>query len=170
MVQEKNNSEEFTMQMKILWFGAIFFGGWLWGYLFVRQFLFDVIIANPLTDKMLAADKDLVGAGAKKYTGISIGICVFFILLACVIVIAFCPVYLIVGFFLGFVSAAVMVYFRIKITSRDMFDSFCATYYRFIPDDELRTDMYNKKPSQMKLRLHDMGLSSDFIPMFDKAK
>ena len=158
------------MQMKILWFGAIFFGGWLWAYLFVRQFLFNVIIADPLTKKMLAVDKDLIGPGAKKYTGLSTGICVFFVLLACVIVIRFCPVYLIVGFFIGVVSASVMVYMKTKPTSREMFDNFCAAYYRFIPDDELRTDMYNKKPSQMKLRLHDMGLSSDFIPMFDKAK
>ena len=158
------------MQMKILWFGAIFFGGWLWSYLFVRQFLFNILIANPLTNKMLAVNKDLVGPGAKKYTGLSTGVCVFFILLACVIVIRFCPVYLIVGFFIGFVSAAVMVYAKMKPSSRDMFDSFCAAYYRFIPDDELRTAMYNRKPSQMKLRLHDMGLSSDFIPIFDKAK
>ena len=28
--------------------------------------------------------------------------------------------------------------------------------------------MYNKKPSQMKLRLHDMGLSTAFIPEFKK--
>ena len=156
------------MQMKILWFGAIFFGGWLWAYLFVRQFLFNVIVADPLTKKMLAADKGLVGPGAKKYTGLSTGICVFFMLLACVIVIRFCPVYLMVGFFIGVVSASVMVYMKTKPTSREMFDNFCAAYYRFIPDDELRTDMYNKKPSQMKLRLHDMGLSSDFIPVFDK--
>lgn len=158
------------MQMKILWFGAIFFGGWLLAYLFVRQFLFNVIVANPLTNRMLEASKDLIGPGAKKYTSISIGICVFFMLLACAIVIIFCPVYLLVGFFIGVISASVMVYLKMKITSRDMFDSFCASYYRFIPDDELRTAMYNKKPSQMKLRLHDMGLSSDFIPVFDKTK
>ena len=87
-------------------------------------------------------------------------------LLACVIVIRFCPVYLMVGFFIGVVSASVMVYAKMKPTSRDMFDSFCMTYYRFIPDDELRTAMYNKKPSQMKVRLHELGLSSDFIPEF----
>lgn len=149
--------------MKILWFGAIFFGGWLWAYLFVRQFLFNVIIADPLTKKMLETDKELIGPGAKKYTGLSTGICVFFVLLACAIVIIFCPVYLTVGFFIGVVSASVMVYSKTKLTSREMFDIFCATYYRFIPDDELRTAMYNKKPSQMKLRLHDMGLSSDFV-------
>jgi len=51
---------------------------------------------------------------------------------------------------------------------RAMFDTFCAAYYRFVPDDELRTAMYNKKPSQMKLRLHDMELSTAFIPDFKK--
>lgn len=43
-----------------------------------------------------------------------------------------------------------------------MFDSFCAAYYRFVPDDELRTAMYNKKPSQMKKRLHEMRISNRF--------
>ena len=47
-----------------------------------------------------------------------------------------------------------------------MFDAFCATYYQFVPDDELRTAMYNKKPSQMKVRLHAMDARTDFIPVF----
>lgn len=158
------------MQMKIMWFGAIFFGGWLWSYLFVRQFLFNILVANPLTKKMLEASGDLLGDGAKKYTGVSTGICVFFILLSFAVVLWFCPLYLIIGFFIGVASAAVMVYVKTKITNRDMFDNFCAAYYRFVPDDELRTAMYNKKPSQMKIRLHDIGVSSDFIPEFDKAK
>lgn len=158
------------MQMKIMWFGAIFFGGWLWSYLFVRQFLFNIFVANPLTKKMLEASGDLLGDGAKKYTGVSTGICVFFILLSFAVVLCFCPLYLIIGFFIGVASAAVMVYVKTRITNRDMFDNFCAAYYRFVPDDELRTAMYNKKPSQMKIRLHDIGVSSDFIPEFDKAK
>lgn len=158
------------MQMKIMWFGAIFLGGWLWSYLFVRQFLFNILVANPLTKKMLETDGGLVGDGAKKYTGISTGICVFLILLSCAVVLRFCALYLIIGFFIGFFSAAVMVYLKTRPSNRDMFDNFCAAYYRFIPDDELRTAMYNKKPSQMKIRLHDIGVSSDFIPEFDKAK
>ena len=55
---------------------------------------------------------------------------------------------------------------RLSPKNRNMFDSFCAAYYRFVPDDELRTAMYNKKPSQMKKRLHEMRISPDFIPEF----
>lgn len=157
------------MQMKIMWFGAIFFGGWIWSYFFFRQFIFNILVANPLTKKMLDADGNLVGAGAKKYTNISTGVCILFMLIAIFVVLRFCALYLIIGFFIGFISGAIMVWLRTKPTNKNMFDNFCATYYRFIPDDELRTAMFNKKPSQMKSRLRSMGITADIIPEFDKA-
>ena len=47
-----------------------------------------------------------------------------------------------------------------------MFEAFCNTYYRFIPDDELRTAVFNKKPNQIKQRLYNMNLPRDFVPDF----
>ena len=156
------------MEMKIIWFGAVFLVGWIWAYLFVRQFFFNLMVAKPLVKDMKKADGDLIAPGADKYTAISIGICAFFIIIACAVVIIFFKLYLLIAFFIGFVCAGVMVLFKMSPANRSMFDAFCVTYYRFVPDDELRTAMYNKKPSQMKQRLHAMDVSTDFIPAFEK--
>ena len=47
------------MEMKVLFGGAIMLGGWLWFYLFVRQFLFNFMTAYPLIKQMTAADAEL---------------------------------------------------------------------------------------------------------------
>ena len=83
-----------------------------------------------------------------------------------VIVVLLCKTYLMICFFVGALIALCMYIGRLSPKNRNMFDSFCAAYYRFVPDDELRTAMYNKKPSQMKKRLHEMRISTDFIPEF----
>ena len=158
------------MEMKIMWVGAAVLLGWLLSYLFVRQFLFNLLVAKPVINNMRKADKDLIAPGADKYTAVSLGICGFFVVIALVILFAFCSLYIQISFLVGAVIGGVMVAPGMKPENRAMFDSFCLTYFRFVPDDELRTAMYNKKPSQMKLRLHDMGLSTDFIPTFAKEK
>ena len=156
------------MEMKILLVGAIFLGGWLWFYLFLRQFLFNLVIAYPLTKKMRATAEDLITNAANKYTTISVVVCSIFMALVLFLVLRFCPTYLVIGFFVGAGVALLLYAKNLSLKNRDMFDVFCGTYYNFVPDDELRTAMYNKKPSQMKLRLHDMGLPIDFIPDFKK--
>ena len=52
--------------------------------------------------------------------------------------------------------------------NRAMFDTFCNVYCRFVPDDELRTAMYNKKTGPMRARLKELGLEGTFIPEFKK--
>lgn len=156
------------MEMKILWIGAIFLGGWLWFYLFLRQFLFNLIIAYPLTRKMRATKEDLITKAADKYTTTSMVVCSLFIVIVLFVVLRFCKPYMLAGFFAGAVIGLATYAGNLKLSNRAMFDTFCATYYNFVPDDELRTAMYNKKPSQMKLRLHDMELPIDFIPDFKK--
>lgn len=152
--------------MQIMWFGVALAGGWFWFFLFVRQFIFNFTVAYPLVKKMRSSAEDLILAAANKYTGVSVATCSVFMLIVVFVIIRFLKPLMIAAFFIG---AAVGLLTHIKILSpknRQMFDTFCATYYRFVPDDELRTAMYNKKPSQMKLRLHDMGVSTDFIPQF----
>lgn len=156
------------MEMKILLVGAIFLAGWLWFYLFLRQFLFNLVIAYPLTKKMRATAEDLITKAANKYTTTSVVVCSVFMALCLFLVIRFCPLYLKIGFLVGAAMALIVYAKNLTVRNRAMFDTFCGTYYNFVPDDELRTAMYNKKPSQMKLRLHDMGLSIDFIPEFKK--
>ena len=154
------------MEMKVLFGGMIMLGGWLWFYLFVRQFLFDFMTAYPLIKGMLSADSQLISTNANRYTTVSVALCAAVSLIIAAIVVILCKTYLIICFFVGALIAMCMFIGRLSPNNRTMFDSFCAAYYRFVPDDELRTAMYNKKPGQMKKRLHEMKLSTDFIPEF----
>lgn len=153
--------------MKVMWAGAIMFGGWLWFFMFIRQFLFNVMTAYPMIKKMQSADPELIAIGAKRYTTVSVIVSLFFSLVIAVVVVVFCKTYLIVCFFVGAVIAFFCFISQLSYTNRSSFDTFCTAYCRFVPDDELRTAMYNKKPSQMKLRLHTMGLDASFIPKFE---
>ena len=114
------------MAMKIMWAAAIFFGGWLFSYLFVRQLVFNFMSAYPMIKKMRSQDQDLIAPGADKYTNISVIVCIVAILIVCFIVIRFCKLYLIISFFVGLVSALVMFIPRLKITERGTFDLFCS--------------------------------------------
>ena len=156
------------MQMKIMWAAAVFFGGWLWAYFFIRQLLFNILTAYPLIRKMQKADPDLIAVGATRYTNISMVVCSFFVLLFAFVVIRFCPLYLLISFFVGGLIATLMLLSKLSPENRAMFDAFCTTYYRFVPDDELRTAMFNKKPGQIKQRLYNMNLSRDMVPDFKK--
>lgn len=154
--------------MQIMWIGVALMGGWFWFYLFGRQFLFDFIIAYPVVKKMRGTAEDLILAAANKYTTVSVIVCTVFMALSAFLVFRFLKLYFVIAFFAGALIGLLMNFGKLTARDRDMFDTFCATYYRFVPDDELRTAMYNKKPSQMKLRLHDMELSTEFIPDFKK--
>jgi len=154
------------MQMKLIWGAAIFFGGWLWFYLFGRQFMFNTLVAFPLLARLKAASPELIVVGARRYTIVSVAVCLIVSAIVLAVVCVFCPLYMIICFFVGALLALVLLIPRVKTTNRDMFDSFCASYYRFVPDDELRTAMFNKKPGQIKQRLYNMDLPRDFVPDF----
>ncbi len=156
------------METKILFGGVMVAAGWLAYYLFGRQFIFNFATAFPLIRQMNETQEDLIAPGAKRYTTISAVLTGIICALICFVVFRFCPLYLKISFAVGALVCAVMLWNKLTPDNRNMFDSFCTAYYKFVPDDELRTAMYNRKPSQMKLRLHDMGLSTSFIPVFKK--
>ena len=154
--------------MQVLWAGAMLFAGWLFMYLFGRQFLFNFTVAYPLIKKMNTGSSELISPNAKKYTLVSVISTGIITLLGLILILFIKKVYLKISFYAGVIICAAMIFSQVKVTKRNMFEAFCATYYRFIFDDELRTHMYNKKVSGMKIRLHDMGLSTDWIPKFEK--
>ena len=156
------------MAMKIMWAAAIFFGGWLFSYLFVRQLAFNFMTAYPMIKKMRALDKELIAPGADKYTHISVLVCILVILVVTAIVVRFCKLYLIVSFAVGVISAILLFLPHLKVTERATFDLFCSAYSRFVPDDELRTAMFNKKTGPIRARLKEMELTDTFIPEFKK--
>ena len=124
--------------------------------------------AYPLLKQMNALDKELIAVGDKRYTHISTGVSAFFALAAAAAVIAFCALYLKICFFIGGLVALVMFVPTLSYKHKPMFETFCGSYYRFVPDDELRTAIYNKKIPEIKRRLRAMGFSAEFVPQFDK--
>lgn len=156
---------------KILLIGVFMMVGFIFTYYFPRQIWFDFATAFPTLDKMKAAKEDLiVYDNAKKYTYVSVMACLFVTLIAVLLLIIIKPVDIYLGG--GFAAGAVICLFTLigKMTpdNRNMFEAFCGSYFRFVPDDQLRTDMYNKKIPAMKLRCHDMGVSTEWIPDFKK--
>lgn len=158
------------MSMKILGGGALMMLGWLWNYLFIRQVMFNVRVAYPTIKKMNAAQEELIAIGAKRFTTVSLVSCLVVCAIIVAIVLAFCPWYFVLCVFGGALVGFFMYLPLLKSSNREMFDAFCASYYRFVPDDELRTTMYNKKTSQMRIRLRTMGVDDSFIPQFKDKK
>ena len=154
------------MEMKIMLGGAMVLGGFLWSYLFVRQFLFNFMVALPLIKKMNALQPDLIAVGAKRYTWMSNAVVFVVGALLLFLVIRFCPLYLQIAFGVGAVAALLFIIFRMKPSNQAMFDLFSVAYYRFIPDDELRTIIYNKEYKKVKSHLKHMGIKGTFIPDF----
>ena len=154
------------MAMKIMWAAAIFFGGWLFFYLFGRQLVFNFSAAYPTIKKMREQDKELIAPGADKYTNISVLVCVVTIVVVAAIVIRFCPLYLMISCAVGAVSALLMYLPHAKLSDRGTFDLFCSAYSRFVPDVELRTAMFNRKPKEIRKRVREMGLDPAFVPIF----
>lgn len=156
------------MSTKIMLAAAVFFGGWLWFYVFMRQFLFNLITAYPLIRKMQEIDSNLIAIGAKRYTTTSMLVCSFFSIVILFVIFRFCPVYLIISFFVGAALCSVMLIGKLSPSNPAMFSSFCTGYCRFVPDDELRTLMYNKDIHKINKRLRELGYDHSFIPDFKK--
>ena len=156
------------MEMKILLAAAVFLGGWLWSYLFIRQFLFNLITAFPLIKKINSLQEDLIAVGAVRYTVISLITCGVIAAILLFVVIHFFPLYLLISFLAGAVIALVLLLNKLSPSNRPMFDAFCTSYCRFVTDDELRTAMFNKKTGEIRSRLRAMGILDTFVPEFKK--
>lgn len=154
------------MEMKIMLSGAIVLAGFLWSYLFVRQFLFNIMVAFPLIKKMNELQPELIGVGSKRYTHISNIVSVLVGGVILFLILYFCPLYIKLSFAGGALVSLLFVFFRTRPEKKEMFDLFSNAYYRFIPDDELRTIVYNKEYGKVKARLWDMGIHGTFVPEF----
>ena len=151
---------------RIMLYAVVFFFGFLWSYLFLRQFLYNLLIAFPLIKKMNRLQMDLIAPGAFRYTMVSCFVCFFLAAILLFLVIYFMALDLIIFFAIGAVMATILYLIRMRPTNRQMFDLFVDAYYRFIPDDELRTLLYKKEYKKIKPRLKQMGISDTFLPNF----
>lgn len=154
------------METKIMLCAGVFFGGWLWFYLFMRQFLFNLMTAYPMIRKMQEIDPNLIAVGAKRYTNTSIIVCTVFSAIVLFVIFRFCPRYLIISFFVGAVLCMLMLWGKLSPQNKAMFENFCAGYCRFVGDDELRTLMFNKEIKKINRRLREMGYDRSFVPEF----
>ena len=154
------------METKIMLAAAVFFGGWLWFYLFGRQLLFNFRTAYPLIRRMQELDPELIAVGAKRYPSTSVTVCALVSAVLLFVVMYFCPNYLRIAFAVGALICFVMLITKVSPENRAMFDSFCAGYCRFVPDDELRTAMYNKDVKKINRRLREMEYGKTFVPEF----
>ena len=157
-----------SVPLKIMLGAFILLVGWLWYYLFFRQFIYNFTTAFPLIKKMRASDEDLISQNAIRYTVISVCASLAICVVIAAIVTFLCRkhYYFIIAFYAGALISFVMSIKNLNERNKAMFEAFCSAYYRFVPDDELRTAMYNKKISQMRVRLHEMNISDSFIPEF----
>ena len=130
------------MEMKIMLAAALFFAGFLWVYLIIRQLLFNLAVAYPTLNKMKALKEDLIVIGAWRYTHISMAVCILFSAVVLFVVFRFCPTYMLISFGVGSLICFLFLVTKIKPENKAMFDSFCNAYCRFVPDDELRTLMF----------------------------
>ena len=92
---------EAFMEIKIMYAAILFFAGWLWFYVFVRQFLFNFVTAYPLIKKMREIDPELIAVGAKRYTTTSVLVCTLISAVIIFVVLRFCPDYLKIAFFVA---------------------------------------------------------------------
>lgn len=158
------------MESKIMYGAMLFFAGWLWFYIFVRQFLFNFLTAYPLIRKMQELDPGLIAVGAKRYTTTSVLVCSVISAVVLFVILFFCPTYMKIAFFVGAALCLVMLLGKLTPDNKNMFENFCAGYCRFVPDDELRTLMYNKEIKKIDRRLRELGYDRSFVPKFkDKA-
>ena len=154
------------METKIMLCAGIFFGGWLWFYLFMRQFLFNLLTAYPLIRKMQEIDPGLIAVGAKRYTSTSIIVCTVVSAIILFVILRFCPTYLIISFFVGAALCLLMLLGKLSPQNKAMFENFSTGYCRFVADDELRTLMFNKEIKKINRRLREMGYDRSFVPEF----
>ena len=156
------------MEMKIMLAAALFFAGFLWVYLIIRQLLFNLAVAYPTLNKMKALKEDLIVIGAWRYTHISMAVCILFSAVVLFVVFRVCPTYMLISFGVGSLICFLFLVTKIKPENKAMFDSFCNAYCRFVPDDELRTLMFEKEYKKIDRRLRELGCSASFVPEFKK--
>ena len=156
------------LSLKIMLAAGVFLGGFLWAYLFLRQVFYNFLIAYPMIRRMNALQPDLIAVGAKRYTNVSVIVSLLFALLVLGLILHFCPLYIIISFAVGGLLSVVLFLPKMKLNDKGMFELFCNAYYHFVPDDALRTALYNRDAKAVKARLREMEIKGTFLPDFKK--
>ena len=155
------------MEKQIMWAALVAAGGWMWFYLFLRQLIFSIFTAMPMVKRFSSAGEELMSVNAKRYVWMTTVVWILICGGIAAAVIVFCKMYIWISFLAGGLIGLLLYVKRLTPETRSNFDSFCTTYYLFVPDDELRTAMFNNKLPQIKTRLAELGVDKDkIIPNF----
>lgn len=154
------------MDTKIMFGALIFVAGWFYFYICIRQLIFDFTVGYPLISKFGGAGEKVIAATpARRLNTISVviwlGICVGLGW----VVFHFClsKLWLFLPFWGGALLGLICFIGKLGPRFKPNFEAFCRTYYRFMPDDELRTAAYHTDLPRMRaaLRALDVDLKFD---------
>lgn len=148
---------------QIMFFALMAVAGWLYFYICLRQLIFDFAVGYKLIKVFDSIGENVFGAqGARRLNTISVVIWTIICIVLAWVVIHFCDLYLIIGFFVGAAGALLMYIKRLGITTRSNFNAFCGTYCRFIADDELRQAAAQYDVKKMNALIKKMGSDVKF--------
>lgn len=146
------------MDVKIMYGALIFVAGWFYFYICLRQFIYDFTVGYPLIKKFGDAGENILAARPARSLN-TISALVWFAICAglAFVVFFFCPIYLMVSFWIGVLLGVIVYAQKLGPRFTPNFEAFCRTYYRFMPDDELRTAAYNADYPRMRAALRALG-------------
>ncbi|MEG1632699.1 MAG: hypothetical protein RR314_01480 [Oscillospiraceae bacterium] len=151
------------MAEKIMYGALIFIGGWFYFYVCLRQFVFDLTVGFPLIKKFGDAGETVFAPKPARWLNI---ISTVIWLLICIGIgwasFRFFALYLLIAFWAGALLGVALYINKLGPRTRSNFEAFCRTYYRFMPNDELRTAAYNADLPGMRAALRSLNSDLKF--------
>jgi hypothetical protein len=149
------------MDLKIMYAALLFVAAWFYFYICLRQLIFDFTVGYPLIKKFGDAGV-LATVGANRLNTISVVIWLFISAGMAFVVIRFCPLYLMIGFWSGAVIGLIVFINKLGPRTLSNFNAFCHTYCRFVENDDLRNAMSDTDLPKMRSALRALGKEIKF--------
>ena len=151
------------MDAKIMYAALIFVAGWFFFSICLRQLIYDFTVGYPLIKKFGDAGETIFAAKPARNLN-TISVLVWLALCAGLsfVIIYFCPLYLMLSFWGGVLLGVIVYATKLGPRTKSNFEAFCRTYYRFMPDDELRTATYNVDLPRMRAALRALNCDLKF--------
>lgn len=153
------------MEAKIMYGALMIVAGWVYFYICIRQLVFDFTVGYPII-RLFATDDDrlIVAKPARNLNTVSV--CVWFLLCGVLgfLVVWFCSLWLMIPFWVGVIVGVVCYINKLGPKTKSNMDAWMRTYYRFMPDDELRTACYHTDYPRIRAALR--ALDSDVTISF----
>lgn len=151
------------MDQKIMFGALIFVAGWFYFYICVRQLIFDFTVGYPLIKKFGDAGESVIAAGpARRLNTVSVVVWLAICAALGFLIVRFAALYLCLCFWGGALVGLACFINKLGPRTKSNFEAFCRSYYRFMPDDELRTATYHTDLPRMRAALRALGADVKF--------